>query len=135
MSPSPARTASPSFAIALLLITAALGVPLLTAATPTDLSGQAFTIYIGDGGAQKDRLVFNTKEASLPMVLGDAKIPYTMSAKRKSYTFSAKQTNADGSIIDIEGTITGQDVTGTISMTPKGGTAQTLNYTSTKPKN
>jgi hypothetical protein len=129
-----ARTASPSLAIALLLIAAALGVPVLTAATATDLSGQAFTIYIGPDASNKDRMVFNTKEVSLPSVLGDAKIPYTMTAKKKTYTFSAKQTNADGSAIDIEGTISGQDVNGTISLTPKGGAAKTLNYTSTKPK-
>jgi len=127
-------TASPSFTLALLLIAAALAAPVLAAATPTDLSGQAFNIYIGDGGMQKDRMVFNTKEVSLPGVLGDTKIPYTMSSKRKTITFSAKQTMADGSAIDIEGTITGQDVTGTISMTPKGGTAKSLTYTSTKPK-
>ncbi len=129
-----ARTASPSLAIALLLITAALGVPRLMAATPTDLSGQAFTIYIGPDAGNKDRLVFNAKEVGLPSILGDMKIPYTMAAKKKTTTFSAKQTNADGSSIDIEGTISGQDVNGTISMTPKGGAAKSLNYTSTKPK-
>jgi hypothetical protein len=129
-----ARTAAPGFAITLLLIAAALGVPL-QAATPTDLSGQAFTIYIGDGGMQKDRMVFSTKEVALPAVLGDSKIPYTMTAKKKTFTFSAKQTTADGSVIDIEGTIDGQNVNGTIAMTPKGGAAKTLNYTSTKPKN
>ena len=127
-----ART-SPSLAIALLLIAAALGVPLLTAATPTDLSGQAFTIYIGPDASNKDRMVFNAKEVSLPSVLGDSKIPYTMTPKKKTFTFSAKQTNADGSSIDIEGTISGDNVSGTIAMTPKGGTATTLNYTSTKP--
>jgi hypothetical protein len=128
-----ARTASPSLAIALLLCATALGVPVATAAT-TDLSGQAFTIYIGDGGMQKDRMVFNAKEVSLPSVLGDAKIPYTMTAKKKTFTFSAKQAMADGSAIDIEGTIDGQNVNGSIAMTPKGGAAKTLNYTSTKPK-
>lgn len=128
-----ARTASPSLALALLLIAAVLGVTV-QAATPTDLSGQAFTIYIGADASMKDRMVFNTKEVSLPGVLGDSKIPYTMTAKRKTYSFSAKQTMADGSVIDIEGSITGQSVSGTISMTPKGGAAKTLNYTSTKPK-
>jgi hypothetical protein len=125
--------ASPGLALALLLIAAALGVPL-QAATPTDLSGQAFTIYLGADASMKDRMVFNSKEVSLPSVLGDSKVPYTMTAKKKTFTFSAKQTNADGSSIDIEGTISGQDVNGTISMTPKGGAAKTVNYTSTKPK-
>jgi hypothetical protein len=129
-----ARTASPGLAIALLLLAAALGVPVLTAAAATDLSGQAFTIYIGADASMKDRMVFNAKEVSLPSVLGDAKIPYTMSAKKKTITFSAKQAMADGSSIDIEGSISGQDVSGTIVMTPKGGAAKTLNYTSTKPK-
>jgi hypothetical protein len=127
------RTILPRFAIALLLVAAALSVPVL-AATPTDLSGQAFTVYLNSDINNKDRMVFNTKEVSLPSVLGDSKLPYTMAAKKKTFTFSAKQTNADGSVIDIEGTITGQDVSGTISMTPKGGAAKSVPYTSTKPK-
>jgi hypothetical protein len=128
-----ARTTSPGLAIAFLLIAAAFGVSV-QAATPTDLSGQAFTIYIGADGSTKDRMVFNAKEVSLPMILGDSKIPYTMTSAKKKTTFSAKQTMADGSAIDIEGTISGQDVNGTITMTPKGGAAKSLNYTSTKPK-
>ncbi len=128
------RTSSASALRVLLLLAMALGA-CLHAAAATDLSGKAFTIYIGDGGATKDRLVFNTKEASLPGMLGDTKVPYTMSSKKKTFTFSAKQTMADGSAVDIEGTIEGDTVNGSISLTPKGGQAKSLNYTSTKPKN
>jgi hypothetical protein len=123
-----------TLATAMLLIATVFGVAA-QAANPTDLSGRAYNITITtDGGPQQDRLVFSSKDLSAKMMLGDTKLPYTMKSKGKTLTFDATQTAADGSVMDISGTITGDTVTGTITMTPKGGTAKALNYTNVKPK-
>ena len=129
-----ARSLSISVASLILLIAAACGMSV-QAANPTDLSGRAYNITItAEGGDQKDRLVFSTKDLSAKNLLGDSKLPYTFKMKGKSITFTATQTGSDGSVMTIDGTISGDNVTGSISFTPKGGTAKSLNYTSVKPK-
>jgi hypothetical protein len=127
-------TAFPSLvrhaALALLLCT------LGGAAQAQDLNGMSFniTIMAAGGGEQKDHLKFTAKDLTC-QTLGGMKTPYTSAAKKKSKatTFDATSTDATGNTIAINGEVEGQDVHGTITMTPKGGQAMVANFTSVKP--
>lgn len=111
------------------LMTATLGT-----AFGVDLAGKSFAITLTTpGGEQSDHLSFTPKDLSCKAT---GKIPYTATAKKKSkaITFEGTTTDAQGGTTVISGEVDGQDVHGSITMTPKGGQPVAINFTSVKTK-
>ncbi len=128
-----ATTFMPVRPLSLLALFAALALllgaaPIAAAAEPT-LAGRAFTLTVkGDAGEMPDRLVFNNKELTSKTV---GKMPYTLKAKKKAITFDGTQTDDTGGTVAITGEVSGANVTGTITFTPKKGPARTLTFVGT----
>ncbi len=117
-----------ALAAALVLVLGAAPIASAAAAEPT-LSGRAFTLTVkGDAGEMPDRLVFNNKELNCKTV---GKMPYTLKAKKKAISFDGTTTDDTGGTVAITGDVTGANVTGTITFTPKKGAAKTLTFVGT----
>ena len=113
---------------ALVLLLGAAPAASAAAAEPT-LAGRAFTLTLkGDAGEMPDRLVFNNKELTCKLL---GKMPYTLKAKKKAITFDGTTTDDTGGTVAITGDVAGANVTGTITFTPKKGTAKTLTFVGT----
>ena len=113
-------------ALALLLVAAPAA--SAAAAEPT-LAGRGFTLTVkGDAGEMPDRLVFANKDLTCKML---GKMPYTLKAKKKAISFDGTMTDDSGGTVAITGDVTGANVTGTITFTPKKGAAKTLTFVGT----
>ena len=127
-----ARLRSLSSSLARCLAVVALMTVTLGGAFGVDLAGKSFAITLmAPGGEQKDHLSFTAKELNCKTT---GKIAYTASAKKKAVTFEATTTDASGGTTVVSGEVDGQDVHGTITVTPKGGQAAAINFTSVKAK-
>jgi hypothetical protein len=120
---------------ALLVLVAGLGAAAHAAAAPAaapSLAGKAFNITVfTDKDKILDKLTFTAKDLSAP-VIGFNKVAYTITAgdakHKKDINFTAQVSDGDGSTLKIVGTVSGNEVNGTIERIPKKGDTKTLQF-------
>jgi hypothetical protein len=120
---------------ALLVLAAGLVGSAHAAAAPVaapSLAGKAFNITVfTDKDKILDKLTFAAKDLTAPMI-GFNKAAYTITAgdakHKKDINFTAQVSDGNGGTLKIAGTVSGNEVNGTIERIPKKGDAKTLQF-------
>lgn len=123
--------------IAAILLSLIVLVPCALAGDPpppATLKGQTFDIsFLTEKGKPRDKISFDGDSASCA-ALGQAKIQITCKyhdKRNKVIDFSGKLTDAKGGVIELSGSVSGTDIHGSITITPKDDDPKARNFSGT----
>ncbi len=127
----------PLLAAVMLLLSVLALVPRAAAGDPPPppaIKGQTFDIsFLTEKGKPHDKLAFDGDGASC-MALGPAKVAVSCKyhdKKGKVIDFTGKLTDAKGGVIELSGSVTGTDIHGSITITPKDDDPKARNFSGT----
>ena len=103
---------------------------------PPTLKGQSYDIsFLTEKGKPHDKITFDGDGASC-LALGPAKIAISCKyhdkrGKIKDIDFTGKFTDAKGAVIEVSGSVSGTDIHGSITITPKDDDPKARNFSGT----
>jgi hypothetical protein len=101
---------------------------------PPALKGQTYDIsFLTEKGKPHDKLSFDA-DGALCMALGPDKIAVSCKyhdRKKKEIDYSGTFTDAKGALIELSGSVSGTDIHGSITITPKDDDPKARNFSGT----